>query len=110
MAKGPLSGSEAKQGHRAERQRTSSARAFEGRTYDPAVDIPDRIIDLQKAADAEYAELTRLIGDEHDAQWKRRCDDLHVQCSCDGVCLGRHTLRADTLVSMQLPFLNSVQE
>lgn len=35
------------------------------------MDIPDRLISLQQIADAEYAKLAGLIGDEHEAQWKR---------------------------------------
>lgn len=35
------------------------------------MDIPDRLIDLQKAADAEYTKLAGLIGEEREAQWKR---------------------------------------
>ncbi|MCQ6250929.1 hypothetical protein [Streptomyces malaysiensis] len=34
------------------------------------MEIPDRLIDLQKAADAEQAKLTGLDGAEHAAQWK----------------------------------------
>ncbi|MEU8723506.1 hypothetical protein [Streptomyces antimycoticus] len=35
------------------------------------MDIPDRLIELQTAADAEHAKLRGLDGDEHAAQWKR---------------------------------------
>lgn len=38
------------------------------------VEIPDRLIDLQKTADAEQAKLAGLIGAERDAQWKRWFD------------------------------------
>ncbi|WP_086859651.1 hypothetical protein [Streptomyces milbemycinicus] len=38
------------------------------------MDIPDRLLDLQKAADAERAKLAGLDGDEHAAQWKRWYD------------------------------------
>ncbi|WP_413102205.1 hypothetical protein [Streptomyces sp. Inha503] len=33
------------------------------------MDIPDRLIELQTAADAEQAKLSGLVGDEHAAQW-----------------------------------------
>ncbi|MDX3232563.1 hypothetical protein [Streptomyces sp. ME19-01-6] len=32
--------------------------------------MPARLIALQQTADAEHANLTGLIGDEHRAQWK----------------------------------------
>ncbi|MEU1800918.1 hypothetical protein [Streptomyces sp. NPDC019937] len=35
------------------------------------MDIPDRLIELQTAADAERAKLTGLADTEHEAQWKR---------------------------------------
>lgn len=35
------------------------------------VDIPDRLIELQQAADAEHAKLSGLDGEERAAQWKR---------------------------------------
>ncbi|MDX3229816.1 hypothetical protein [Streptomyces sp. ME19-01-6] len=35
------------------------------------MDIPDRLITLQRNADAERAKLAGLIGDEREAQWKR---------------------------------------
>ncbi|OMI33558.1 hypothetical protein [Streptomyces sparsogenes] len=35
------------------------------------MDIPDRLSSLRQIADAEYAKLAGLIGDEHEAQWKR---------------------------------------
>lgn len=35
------------------------------------MDIPDRLITLQQAADDEHAKLRGLDGDEHAAQWKR---------------------------------------
>ncbi|MFF5589743.1 hypothetical protein [Streptomyces hygroscopicus] len=35
------------------------------------MDIPDRLIELQRAADTEHAKLTALDGDEHAAQWTR---------------------------------------
>ncbi|MGW3563521.1 hypothetical protein ACWDSL_06405 [Streptomyces sp. NPDC000941] len=38
------------------------------------MDIPDRLTALQQTADAEHAKLAGLIGDEHDAQWKRWFD------------------------------------
>lgn len=31
----------------------------------------DRLVDLQRAADAEFAKLKGLDGDEHQAQWER---------------------------------------
>lgn len=34
------------------------------------MDIPDRLIELQQAADAEQAKLAGLDGDERQAQWK----------------------------------------
>ncbi|WP_413808094.1 hypothetical protein [Streptomyces sp. OE57] len=34
------------------------------------MDIPDRLISLQTAADAEHAKLTGRDGDEHTTQWK----------------------------------------
>ncbi|MEU1786586.1 hypothetical protein ABZ553_12060, partial [Streptomyces sparsogenes] len=35
------------------------------------MDIPDRLITLQQNADAEYAKLAGLLGEEREAQWKR---------------------------------------
>ncbi|MGW5448683.1 hypothetical protein [Streptomyces asiaticus] len=35
------------------------------------MDIPDRLIELQQAADAEHAKLSGLDGEERAAQWKR---------------------------------------
>ncbi|MES4905910.1 MULTISPECIES: hypothetical protein [unclassified Streptomyces] len=35
------------------------------------MDIPDRLITLQRNADAERARLTGLDGEEREAQWKR---------------------------------------
>ncbi|MFF5668772.1 hypothetical protein ACFY8S_01325 [Streptomyces hygroscopicus] len=35
------------------------------------MEIPDRLIELQKTADDEHAKLTALDGDEHAAQWNR---------------------------------------
>ncbi|MEU7550660.1 hypothetical protein [Streptomyces sparsogenes] len=35
------------------------------------MEIPDRLIDLQMTADAEYAKLAGLLGEEREAQWKR---------------------------------------
>ncbi len=36
-----------------------------GAAYDPAVDIPHRLIELQTAADAEQTKLSGLVGDEN---------------------------------------------
>ncbi|WP_171072598.1 hypothetical protein [Streptomyces sp. DASNCL29] len=36
------------------------------------MDIPDRLIELQTAADAEHAKLTGLTGHEHATQWIER--------------------------------------
>ncbi|MEU5031828.1 hypothetical protein [Streptomyces milbemycinicus] len=38
------------------------------------MDIPDRLLPLQQAADAERAKLAGLVDDERDAQWKRWFD------------------------------------
>ncbi|MFI7315131.1 hypothetical protein [Streptomyces hygroscopicus] len=35
------------------------------------MDIPDRLIELQKTADDEHAKLAGLLGEEREAQWKR---------------------------------------
>ncbi|MGW3428867.1 hypothetical protein ACWDHW_13065 [Streptomyces melanosporofaciens] len=35
------------------------------------MEIPDRLIELQTAADAEHAKLTGLDGAERETQWKR---------------------------------------
>ncbi|WP_275559258.1 hypothetical protein [Streptomyces sp. 5-6(2022)] len=34
------------------------------------MDIPDRLIELQQAANAKHAKLNGLEGDEHAAQWR----------------------------------------